>query len=432
MATINPLLELTPGASEQPGVWQQLKSSAIMGIKEALGVDENDANLARKQPEIKNQRIYDEFVQQVQRQQDLLLDATKEQTDIFKKLEVTLLQLKNANREDSLRLRKSLDALVQQLDATPDTAAKQKIANLIPLQQSGITASTRENRPATAQITPRTQAVPALLMAPPAASNTPLYEDAGLISSESEGDLVQTGERETDMASILGFLGNMMSGNDGTGVLPIIPRTTPRKTPPALPKTKPTTRPTPPRGPDGKFRKPTVVDRIKGPGTRAVLQKVPFLGPLVTGGFMGADEYEKSGNLGKALVVGTGSAVTGELGAFLGTGVGSMLGPVGAVGGSIAGGIAGASVGASSASKLYDTFTGTQPDTVKPDNQILEQSMQNKDLTQQAQTQPAAPVIINNQQTVGNNAPPAYIAPSLEVRPKESALDRYINRQTVY
>jgi hypothetical protein len=75
---------------------------------------------------------------------------------------------------------------------------------------------------------------------------------------------------------------------------------------------------------------------------------------------------------------------------------------------------------------------GSQPDTAKPDTQVLQQTLENKQLTATAQQQPAAPVIINNQQTVGNNTPPAYIAPSLEVRPKESALDRYINRQTVY
>jgi hypothetical protein len=432
MVTTNPLLGLTPGASEQPGVWQQLKSSAIMGIKDALGVDDNDADLAKKQPEIKNQRIYDEFVQQVQRQQDLLLDATKEQTDIFKKLEDTILQLKTANKEDSIKLRKSIDNLAKQLKTTPDTAAKQKIARLIPEQQIRTQTAQTETRIKSPVVSTRSSAVPALLMAPPMANNTPLYEDAGLISSESENDKVQTGERDMDMASILGFLGNMMSGGDGGGVVPIIPRSGPRKTPPAVPKTKPTTRPTPPRGPDGKFRKPTVLDRVKGPGTRSVLSKVPFLGPLVTGGFMGADEFEKSGNLGKALVVGTGSAVTGEIGALFGGGAGSLLGPVGAFGGSIAGGIAGATVGANTSSELYDKFMGSQPDTAKPDTQVLQQTLENKQLATEVQQQPAAPVIINNQQTVGNNTPPAYIAPSLEVRPKESALDRYINRQTVY
>ena len=66
----------------------------------------------------------------------------------------------------------------------------------------------------------------------------------------------------------------------------------------------------------------------------------------------------------------------------------------------------------------------------KPDSKVIDQSLQNRDL--QSQQQPTAPVIINNQQNMGSNTPPTYIAPSLETRPKESALDRYINRQAVY
>ena len=435
---VNPLVSLVPPKKQQdneqntPGLLNQLKASAIMGIKEALGVTTAaEDDVPSTTPATSNQRIYDEFIQQVKQQQDLLLDATKEQTDIFKKLEDTVEKLKSASHEDSKKLLAGIDKLAKQLKGTPDTKAKSNIEKMMPLQQARAqaTAARTSSIIANPAAAPRSAAIPALLQPSPMA---PLYEDAGLISSESEGDKVQTGERDMDMASILGFLGNMMSGGGGGGVVPIIPRTGPRKTPPALPKTKPTTRPTPPRGPDGKFRKPTVMDRVKGPGARSVLSKVPFLGPLVTGGFMGADEFEKSGNLGKALAVGTGSAVTGEIGALFGAGAGSLLGPAGAFGGSIAGGIAGATVGANASGELYDKFMGSQPDTAKPDTQVLQQTLENKQLATEVQQQPAAPVIINNQQTVGNNTPPAYIAPSLEVRPKESALDRYINRQTVY
>jgi hypothetical protein len=435
---VNPLVSLVPPKKQQdneqntPGLLNQLKASAIMGIKEALGVTTAaEDDVPSTTPATSNQRIYDEFIQQVKQQQDLLLDATKEQTDIFKKLEDTVEKLKSASHEDSKKLLAGIDKLAKQLKGTPDTKAKSNIEKMMPLQQARAqaTAARTSSIIANPAPAPRSAAIPALLQPSPMA---PLYEDAGLISSESEGDKVQTGERDMDMASILGFLGNMMSGGGGGGVVPIIPRTGPRKTPPALPKTKPTTRPTPPRIPGNKVKTPSVMDRVKGPSTRSVLSKVPVLGPLVTGGFMGADEYEKSGNLGKALVVGTGSAVTGELGAFLGAGAGSVLGPVGAFGGSIAGGIAGATVGANKSSELYDKFMGSQPDTAKPDTQVLQQTLENKQLATEVQQQPAAPVIINNQQTVGNNTPPAYIAPSLEVRPKESALDRYINRQTVY
>lgn len=435
---VNPLVNLVPPKKQQdanqtnPGLLEQLKASAIMGIKEALGVTTAaEDDVPGTTPATSNQRIYDEFIQQVKQQQDLLLDATKEQTDIFKKLEDTVEKLKSANHEDSKKLLASIDKLARQLKDTPDTKAKSNIEKMMPLQQARAqaTAARTSSIIANPAPAPRSAAIPALLQPTPM---TPLYEDAGLISSESEGDKVQSGEREADMATLLGFLGNMMSGGGGGGVVPIIPRTGPRKTPPTVPKTNPTTRPTPPRGPDGKFRKPTVLDRVKGPGARSVLSKVPFLGPLVTGGFMGADEFEKSGNLGKALAVGTGSAVTGEIGALFGAGAGSVLGPVGAFGGSIAGGIAGATVGANASGELYDKFMGAQPDTAKPDTQVLQQTLENKQLATEIQQQPAAPVIINNQQNVGDNKPATYIAPSLETRPKESALDRYINRQTVY
>ena len=436
---VNPLVSLVPPKKQQdiqqntPGLLNQLKASAIMGIKEALGVTTAaEDDVPSTTPATSNQRIYDEFIQQVKQQQDLLLDATKEQTDIFKKLEDTVEKLKSASHEDSKKLLAGIDKLAKQLKGTPDTKAKSNIEKMMPLQQARAqaTAARTSSIIANPAPAPRSAAIPALLQPSPMA---PLYEDAGLISSESEGDKVQTGERDMDMASILGFLGNMMSGGGG-GVIPIIPRTSPRKTPPTVPKTKPTTRPTPPRGPDGKFRKPTVLDRVKGPSARSVLSKVPLLGPLVTGGFMGVDEYEKSGNLGKALTVGAGSAITGEIGALIGTvGGGAVAGPVGAFGGSIAGGITGATVGANASGELYDKFMGAPaPTTAKPDTQVLQQTLENKDLQEQVQQQPAAPVIINNQQTVGNNTPPAYISPSLEVRPKESALDRYINRQTVY
>lgn len=433
---VNPLISLVPPKTQQdkdqnnPGLLDQLKASAIMGIKQALGVDIDEDEVPKTAPATSNQRIYDEFIQQVKQQQDLLLDATKEQTDIFKQLEATVEKLRTANHEDSKKLLAGIDKLTKQLRTTPDTRAKSNIEKMLPLQQARAqaTAARTSSRIANPAPAPRSAAIPALLQPTPTAA---LYEDAGLISSESEGDKVQSGEREADMATLLGFLGNMMSGSGG-GVVPIIPRTGPTKTPPTVPKTKPTSRPTPPRGPDGKFRKPTVLDRVKGPAARSVLTKVPFLGPLVTGGFMGADEYAKSGNLGKALAVGTGSAVTGELGALFGAGAGSFLGPVGTFGGSIAGGIAGATVGANASSELYDKFTGSQPDTAKPDTQVLQQTLENKQLTTEVQQQPAAPVIINNQQNVGETKPATYIAPSLETRPKESALDRYINRQTVY
>jgi hypothetical protein len=437
---VNPLLNLVPANqelprdAENPGILEQLKASAIMGIKEALGVDTTEEERLQTTPELKNQRIYDEFIQQVKQQQDLLLDATKEQTDIFKKLEDTILQLKTANKEDSTKLRKSIDNLAKQLKATPETSAKQKIARLIPEQQIRSQTAKTETRIKSPVVSTRSSAVPALLMAPPVASNSPLYEDAGLISSESEGDKVQTGERDMDMATILGFLGNMMSGGDGGGILPIGPMgNKPGKTPgKTTPRGAKTSAPKPPVrnvtdkrgvtrqiGPSGQFLP-------KGSAAaQSPTLNMPKLGTgKVGGGVMAAASlfsiptlwrYARSDDTFKESMNVSGDIPLKET-------YGDMWN------------VTKAAVTGSDIPAYKDPLktTAPAPATAKPDNQILQQSMQNKDLIQQSQSQPAAPVIINNQQTVGNNTPPAYIAPSLEVRPKESALDRYINRQTVY
>jgi hypothetical protein len=81
---VNPLVSLIPPKKQQdnqkntPGLLNQLKASAIMGIKEALGVTTAaEDDVPSTTPATSNQRIYDEFIQQVKQQQDLLLDATK-------------------------------------------------------------------------------------------------------------------------------------------------------------------------------------------------------------------------------------------------------------------------------------------------------------------------------------------------------------------
>jgi hypothetical protein len=198
---VNPLISLVPPRQQQdanqtnPGLLEQLKASAIMGIKEALGVTTAaEDDVPTTTPATSNQRIYDEFIQQVKQQQDLLLDATKEQTDIFKKLEDTVEKLKSASHEDSKKLLTSIDKLAKQLKDTPDTKAKRNIEKMMPLQQARAQATAARTssiitNPAAA---PRSAAIPALLQPTPTA---PLYEDAGLISSESEGDKVQSGER---------------------------------------------------------------------------------------------------------------------------------------------------------------------------------------------------------------------------------------------
>lgn len=195
----------------------------------------------------------------------------------------------------------------------------------------------------------------------------------------------------------------------------------------------PSNRVIPPRGPNGQFRKPTIWDKIKGTGKAAVrgvgsvLNKIPVIQPLVTGGMFGYDEYKNSGNLSKAITVGVGSAAVGEVGAFLGGGAGSLLGPAGAFLGSIGGGIAGSTAGAKGAGALYESLT--EPAFRADSNTKIEQEQQiNEQLKQQKAD---TPIIINNNTTqTPTPQKQSYniFAPRGDVRPNEGALANYMNR----
>ena len=62
-----------------------------------------------------NKKIFEEFIQQSQRQQQLLLDATDEQKDIFIQLDETIRKLKDDNVSESKALRAAIDKLAKKL-----------------------------------------------------------------------------------------------------------------------------------------------------------------------------------------------------------------------------------------------------------------------------------------------------------------------------
>ena len=65
----------------------------------------------------------------------------------------------------------------------------------------------------------------------------------------------------------------------------------------------------------------------------------------------------------------------------------------------------------------------------KPDSQVLDKSMQNKELTDR-QNQSQAPVVINNTTQTAQAPAPTFIGPTPSVRPTESALEKYIFRES--
>lgn len=78
-----------------------------------------------------NSKVYENFIEQTKQREELLKDATKEQIDIFKKLEETLIELREANHDDSKKLREQIADLGGQLSETEDTAAKSQLQELV-------------------------------------------------------------------------------------------------------------------------------------------------------------------------------------------------------------------------------------------------------------------------------------------------------------
>lgn len=84
-------------------------------------------------------QIFEEFVAQTRKREELLKDATDEQKAIFKELEDVIKKQQSANHTDSIGLRKSIDALNRRLAATPNTAAKSRMISMIPVAPASAT-----------------------------------------------------------------------------------------------------------------------------------------------------------------------------------------------------------------------------------------------------------------------------------------------------
>ena len=81
-------------------------------------------------PEI-GKTVFDNFIEQTKNREELLADATREQSDLFKKLEETIISLRDANSAENKELRKTLDDLSGQLEASPETKAKSQLTQVV-------------------------------------------------------------------------------------------------------------------------------------------------------------------------------------------------------------------------------------------------------------------------------------------------------------
>lgn len=131
-------------------------------------------------------KIFEEFVRQTQRREELLKDATDDQKVIFDKLTDSINKLKDANKSDSLALRRVIDQLTRKLARTADTGARKGMMSALPA-------------PTTRTVTPASR----LTSGP----YTPFEGSAAVGVTEDTG--------ESPMLS--DFFKNLMQGNTGSG-----------------------------------------------------------------------------------------------------------------------------------------------------------------------------------------------------------------------
>ena len=374
-------------------------------------------------------RIFEDFVKQTQRREDLLKDATKEQRAIFKELEKTIDKLRISNDKDTDALKKALNELTKKLGATKDTAAKRQIVQSLP----------KEYRPPT-YVKSRTPA------------EGTLFEGSRTVGSVPNESDIDTGEGKRNLSDLLEnalllggankLLRNMgnRGGTPGTGTAESRSKAVKNKAgrkPGTVYEESP-----------GKFKKvlengSEVYTKERPPSllkrTGQTLSKAGNVAgkalPFVTGGIQAYDEYEKNRDATRAAAVAGGSVVGGELGAV----IGSVAGPLGTLAGGYLGSIAGGKVGEVADSLISDKERKKMNDfaekyilnptrsaikaTEKGYEKVKELTVEGVDKLKQV----ANPTIIV---PPSNNAAPPPAPQNIHLgagntRPTESAIDRY-------
>ena len=389
-----------------------------------------------------NKKIFEEFIQQSQRQQQLLLDATDEQKDIFIQLDETIRKLKDANVSESKALRAAIDKLAKKLEKTPDTKAKTNMQKMAPVQKT-VQAKTQAKilpfptaaeRPAAKLFTSPSIATKPGAMAAPAMTgaitpaNYALYEDAGLLRSEEDPEdqakaLAQEqggggGFWDTikDIApwllgyKALGKLAPGMAKNAVKGVKGLADVTKRR-----LPFKDVNNRW---RTASGNFmQKPGMLKQL-GLGALNVGKFLGTKSPIGMGinlglsGYEGYQEYQRSGDIKRAASAAGGSFVGGML-----PGAAGLVGNL--VGGDIGAGV-------------YDAVS-TPVLQNKQAEDIGQQSTMNSDLEREVTSKPImAPPIVVEAPRQGKTPPAPLIIPRGDTRPSESALERYTQREAYY
>lgn len=365
-------------------------------------------------------RIFDEFVRQTQQREELLVSATKEQIKIFNKLEQTLQDMKSSSSQDFTRLSKSLSLLSARLNRTESTPARQNIKTVLDSVRPGLFTAAAAPAALQARTQPQRNYERSALQ-PAATATATAFAGAGLMGSEEStepkpnvGVVLLGGLLDKLLNLIMTLTGGKMIMDAVDGLFGRGGKDKKTGT-----RSKPTSRtvPAPETTGPGNRNKPT---RTPGrPGTTAaggIFNKIK-------GGIGRAAGAIGTGILGVGSMLGNAKLLTG-LGALtysseLGSGELWTLNEKGE------------RVMTPEALKALEQ-PGITPAAAPSGQGLNTDQLTNNALQTQMQTNPA-PVIINNQTTPVVKTPaPTFIGPTQSIRPTESTLIRYQNRESFY
>jgi len=365
-----------------------------------------------------NKKVFEEFIKQTEKREQLLLDATEEQNDLFKELESTIQKLKDANKQDSKALRQALDKLSKKLEKTPETKARQNIQKLIPAQKEVKAKEQTKYFSNVQNIFKGGLAGPAPgAPLPVTPANYSLYEDAGLLRSNEdvEDQMQQQNQGGGLLSGLLESLPAIIAGGLGlTALKRLLPggakaaTALGSKIAPAATKSI--------------FQRMGAKLGTTGAGKigkgifdigRSIATKTPLgmAANLAYSGYTGYQEYKQSGDIGRAL--------SGAGGTFLG--------------GMLPGGIIAKTVGALGGEAIgkgaYDVVTTPALQNTQAED-IQTESQMNEDLNKPIM----APNIVVTPPTVEPSMQQqnTLIAPRGDTRPTESALSQYMKRESFY
>lgn len=381
-------------------------------------------------------QIFEEFVNQTRKREELLKDATEEQKTIFHELEETLKKLQTANHTDSIGLRRSIDALNRRLAGTANTSAKARMASMIP--PAPASASTKNTFAPT--LSPENYAVNENAATAGTAETKTASTGGGGIGAAIQGIGNAIGGIAQGIGRAIEGLGRVLGAAIGAlaAALGI-------KNLPGFPDA-----PVGPGGPDviGEKDDP----KKKGPGPKkgpTVKPKPTFGQKLLKGGKLSAVGIATNilGNVAADQLtarghedLGAGVGIASDVAGYAGTGalLGSFVPGIGTGIGAAVGGAYGLYEGVKNRTNLFDKNTngtsflsGTAPAEVKQTPMLSKQvqDLQNENQNLQAQFG-SNPTIINNISAAPpavTTSPPIF-APGPSIRPNESAFERHMFR----